>query len=256
MSEIVTINEDKFEILGLGTAYSGFAFILKKIDTEHYTHVTYDMLDLFNLNYLKRKFNKEQIKYKDLDYLKNSFYKFNEDYNYRIIYKIGDNIFVDVFDNKTNEKEYELKLEDLIKTEDSFYILENFDKHNVRQEYKPLIYKNEERKDILDYNTDYEIIKNLDCKLYLDVFGILRFRGKELSEIEKKMDKDLNQAWFDFYENKYTLKELMFYYINDEMSVNGFMECFYGMFVDVNEEFASPELIIDILSGKVPPFDK
>ena len=77
-----------------------------------------------------------------------------------------------------------------------------------------------------------------------------------MSENEKEINKDLNTGWSDYYEGKYTLKELMNSYIKTNMSIQGFMECFYDMFIDDDNEFCSEEKISKIIEGIEAPFNK
>jgi hypothetical protein len=253
---------ETFHALGWFRAYGKVALIAQSSKDEHYTHLYLDGLFPKYTNQFKYTLKPNFVEV-DTEYEHTCLIKINDLYNFKLVYDLDGlwvgNVFTN--DNKKVFKIDNIENTPLVNHESGLFLLSDYKKYKDQVvQFKEIIYKtNEEIKEVLAYDSDYQIVKNLNHALTLDEHGTLRFVKEKYTKKEKIMEKDINQTWHDYYNNKYNFPEMLKWYMKMGYSVSGFMDVFYSSFLVSNDSesiLCPEEEIISIINGKLKSYDK
>lgn len=269
---IYTPESRDYHTIEWGIAYGQEGLVMKSKDDNCYTHaIESEYTSLKKYEYLKEEnpFYKERKLATPEE--QNKMFILNEKYRVKTRYETQDLLIGYIMD-EDNKVVYDgEKIEEIIKLFPKDISVSFNKRMQIIIEkpfelevtfYKEKIIPKESLKDILDYDTDYAILKYIDHPIAFDYNGTLRFVEQTLTEKEELMDSDLNTAWVDYYNGKYTFPEMIKLYCKIGYSIGGFMEVYYESFLvrnpdDEDDAWLCPENeIVAILNGEMKSYDK
>ena len=87
-----------------------------------------------------------------------------------------------------------------------------------------------ELKSVLNFSSDYKVIKHLNYPLYEDLKGTLRFLPEDMSKKELFDWENLNNTWCTYHKGTCTLRYIIGLYMKGGISVDGFFSAFSEIF--------------------------
>lgn len=260
----VNLDGKKWSGLGWGRTLDYYGYILKDIEENYYAHLTYQDIVYYSLDTLKINMPLGANNFIDIDY-EETIYRFNDILRFKIYYELDNNKYLVFFIDENNKLITELQKkylnDDFEKAFDGLYILSNFEKYkNNLEKWKKIYFINEETKDIVQYESDYFILKNLKHPIYVNHLGQLHFKKEILTEKEEKIKKEMIDVSnvFDglFIENKYTFIDILYYFIHSGYSVDDVLENLGTVFYESNNVLHSQDVIKSIIDGRIIPIQK
>lgn len=240
------------------------AIILKKENADEFTHVLKSFVHSFRDNALMlHKMSKLPFENREFD---DRFYKLTDKYSFSIFYEMPEKN--EVIGNIHDDKNKIVYNDGILKKLLHGKKLPGELLYNGRVIFNKDVLKKLERKEkgdvLLSIEEVYESFKDDDDWIYLNEIlneykhpcvitsaGTLRFQEQELNKEEKVMESDINAIWMNF-GTKYSLSDVIKFYMKIGYSLSGFCEVFGSHFCEVyyeNDEyiFKSAEEIREII---------
>ncbi len=233
------------------------AIILKKKNKEYYTHLLPSFYSTFSDNVIiQKKILEIPLQDREFD---GRFFQLGNEFSFSVFYEMPDKdeVIGRIHDSK-NKIVYD---RDLIKqilysskmpaqiTDNSFIRL-NFDlvKDLKRKDTSDVILSLKEVSESFEGDDAWiymeAILKEYNHPCVITTHGTLRFQEQELNEKEEIMNSDINAIWMNF-EKKYSLGDIIQFYMKIGYSLSGFCDVFNSHFYDF-EEGTGQEIIKDL----------
>ena len=223
------------------------AIILKKKDVEHYTHLLPSFYSTFSKNvFIQQKILKIPFQTREFD---KRFFQLGNEFSLSVFYEMPDKkeVIGHVHDSKnkivydrdlikrilylskipaqiTNDSSIRLKIDLLkgLKRKDTSDIVLSLDEVSES-------FKGDEA-----WNYIEAILKEYNHPCVITTHGTLRFQEQELNEEQKIMEADINAIWLNF-GKKYSLGDIIKFYMKIGYSLSGFCDVFNSHFYDIKE---------------------
>lgn len=248
----IIINNSPAKPLGWFKVNGYMALVMLNIDKDKYYDYFYILPSSFSLfkieELLSTRPDKKLIKYnsedvKDPNYKNNCLFRINKKYVFKMEYDLKDKWIGFIMKNDNRIVYDELNIGDFKRLASGKYVLENIEKYNKKEnkiKYKETYYKSDDIKQFfVDDDELHLIVKNLNHPIYFDLNGTMRFKNEKLTDKEKVLKSNLNDAWMAFHENKILFTELLSLYIKTNSSISLFSDTFYSYFLKYPEGYHS-----------------
>jgi hypothetical protein len=248
----INVYNEFYNILDWYNYYQYKGLVLVSDDGKKYSALTADS-HYFKKNTSLQSYlaTKKQKDYIDYEYMNNSLYKINDNFTFRIIINLENKYIGYIFNGEELVNE-NINIENIELINDCMFIINDLrilTKINKKQkEYKT----KKEREEILEYGSD-KLIFNIigDVVLVKDIVGRVRFKETPFSIMSEMIFLDIQKAFENYIEGKnYTLKDLIYAYMQHGYSVNGFFEIFDKFFIDEDQNYYEESTLIKIISGE------